>query len=103
MMPSGSRPGGQSWTPVHPAESPNFRVDAGLPNENPGRFISEGILRKPENVDEVRPALPLDGHPGGWPEYIIENADEAVDSVHVGGVNEPWTHQPGDWTPPPTP
>jgi hypothetical protein len=103
MMPSGARPGGQSWTPVNPADSPNFRVDAGLPNQNPGRFISEGVLRNPENVVEVRPALPLDGNPGGWPEYIIEDADEAVDLVRVGGVNEPWTHQPGDWVPPSTP
>ncbi|MGH2749007.1 MAG: hypothetical protein ACRDKB_13955, partial [Actinomycetota bacterium] len=99
VVPAGSRPGGASWTPVDPQLSPNFRIDAGLPNENPGRFMSEGILRNPENVTDVRPALPLDGNPGGWPEYLIRDADNAVELTSVRGVNEPWTHGPGDWRP----
>jgi len=98
-LPAGARPFGQSWTPVDPALSPNYRSEAGLPNENPGRFFIEGTLRRPENVTEVRPALPLDGNPGGWPEYVIENSKEAVDVTRIGGVNEPWTHQPGEWGP----
>ncbi len=96
----GSRPFGESWTPRNPLESGDFRRDAGLPDENPGRFFVEGILRNPSHVDDVRPALPLDGQPGGWPEYIIKNAEDAVEVRDVGGVNETWTHQPGDWTPP---
>jgi hypothetical protein len=57
------------------------------------------MLRRPEDVTEVRPALPLDGNPGGWPEYVIENSEEAVDVTRVGGVNEPWTQPPGRWGP----
>ena len=98
-LPAGARPFGQSWTPVDPTLSPNYRRDAGLPNENPGRFFIEGMLRRPEDVTEVRPALPLDGNPGGWPEYVIENSEEAVDVTRVGGVNEPWTQPPGRWGP----
>jgi hypothetical protein len=95
----GSRPFGESWTPRNPAESGDFRWDAGLPDENPGRFIVEGTLRNPESVYEVRPALELDGNPGGWPEYLIRDADQAVEVRGVSGVNEPWTRQPGDWAP----
>jgi len=91
VVPTGSRPFGASWTPTDPSLSPNFRVSAGLPDENPGRFLIEGILRNPDHVTEVRSALPLDGHPGGWPEYLIRDAQDAVEVVTVRGVNEPWT------------
>lgn len=97
----GSRPFGDSWTPVDPRLSDNFRVDAGLPNENPGRFVVEGRLTDPSAVREARPALPLDGNPGGWPEYLVTNSEDAVDVTGIGGVNEPWTRGPGDWVPPP--
>lgn len=96
----GSMPGGQSWTPVDPRGSADFRWDAGLPDENPARFLIEGILRRPSHVTEVRPALPLDGNPGGWPEYLIENPLDAIEIRDVSGVNAPWTRQPGDWAPP---
>lgn len=96
----GSLPGGQSWTPVDPSGSADFRWDAGLPDENPARFLIEGILRRPSHVFEVRDAVPLDGNPGGWPEYLIEDALEAIEIRDVSGVNESWTRQPGDWRPP---
>ncbi|NHC12936.1 hypothetical protein [Motilibacter deserti] len=95
----GSLPSGMSWTPKDPSLSSGFRVDAGLPDENPGRFLIEGRLVDPGAVTEVRPALPLDGNPGGWPEYHIEGAGDAVDTVRIEGVNEPWTRRPGDWLP----
>ncbi|WP_051274682.1 hypothetical protein [Cellulomonas sp. URHD0024] len=95
----GSRPFGESWTPTDPRTSTDFRWEAGLPDENPGRFLIEGILRRPSHVDDVRPALPLDGNPGGWPEYLIRDAEHAVEPRFVGGVNEAWTRQPGDWVP----
>ena len=83
--------------PVDPTLSPTFALTPGLPNENPGCCIIEGTLRQPENVTVVRPALPLDGNPGGWPDYLVENAGEAVERTRVGGGNAPWTQQPGDW------
>jgi len=60
----GSRPFGDSWTPRDPRLSPDFRYDAGLPNENPGRFLIAGRLRDPSAVREARPALELDGTQG---------------------------------------
>jgi hypothetical protein len=101
LLPSGSRPWGESWTPADPTASPDFRAGAGLPDQNPGRFYTRGILVKPGNVYDVRPALPLDGQPGGWPEYLIRDPQSAIEPTHVGGVNEPWSHLPGEWTPPP--
>lgn len=95
----GSMPGGQSWTPRDPRLSTDFRADAGLPDENPGRFIVEGRLADPSAITSIRPALPLDGQPGGWPEYLIENAEDAVVIDRVQGVNLPWTRMPGDWVP----
>ncbi|TGN33249.1 hypothetical protein [Aeromicrobium chenweiae] len=95
----GSRPFGASWTPKDPSVSPDFRWDAGLPDENPGRFVMEGILRKPGHVDEVRPALPLDGNPGGWPEYLIRDAHEAVEIRSVSGLNGDFTYGPRGWSP----
>lgn len=37
--------------------------------------------------------------PGGWPEYLITNAGDAVDVTGVSGVNEVWTTGPGQWLP----
>lgn len=103
MTRTGSRPYGEPWTPADPAGSGNFRSDAGLPDENPGRFVVEGRLNDPSAVHTKRDALPLDGNPGGWPEYLINDAENSVQVVGVGGVNETWTHGPGGWSPPPTP
>ncbi len=99
LIPRGSRPWGESWTPVRPDLTPDFRQAAGLPDENPARFLSEGVLRKPENVTEVREALELHGNRGRWPEYLIDDSEQAVELSRVSGVNEPWTHRPGDWVP----
>lgn len=95
----GSLAGGASWTPVDPRHSSDFRWDAGLPDENPARFVIEGILRRPSHVTETRPALPLDGNPGGWPEYLIDDPLGAIEIRDVSGVNLPFTHGPGDWSP----
>ncbi len=100
--PLGSGPNGQSWTPLDPHLATDFRAEAGLPDENPASFFVEATLVDPAAVDEIRLALPLDGNPGGWPEYIIKGADVTGGSgsvlpTAVGGVNEPWTTPPGGW------
>lgn len=95
----GSRPFGESWTPKDPRLSTDFRFEAGLPDENPGRFIIEGVLKDPASVTETRDALEIAKGSGGWPEYLIKDADQSVDVTSVSGVNEPWTKGPGDWKP----
>lgn len=97
----GSGPHGRSWTPVDPESVPDFRWSAGLPYENPGRFLIRGELVKPQNVAEVRRALELDGNPGGLPEYLIDDAADAVETKEVRGINEPWTQGPGSLAAPP--
>lgn len=95
----GSRPSGASWTPTEIAPATDFRVEAGLPDQNPARFLAEGDLVDVSQVREIRLALPLDGNPGGFPEYIIEDAGNAVDLTGVSGVNAPWTMGPGEYKP----
>jgi hypothetical protein len=103
--PMGSRAGGASWTPADPRSSSNLRVEAGLPDENPASFFVEGAIVDPREVPQIRLALPLDGNPGGWPEYLISNTNiveggGSVAPTAIGGVNESWTTGPGGWTPP---
>lgn len=87
-------------------DAPRSAHGTGLPcrgraarRSNPGRFLSEGTLRRPDNVAEVREALPLDGNAGGWPEYLIDDAEDAVELTNVSGINEAWTRRPGEWAP----
>jgi hypothetical protein len=97
--PFGSTPFGQSWTPSDLAHVGDFRIEAGLPHENPARFFVDGNLTDVSAVHEIRLALPLDGNPGGLPEYIVHGADDAVDVTNIGGVNESWTTPPGAFVP----
>lgn len=90
-----SAAGGASWSPVNPANVPNFRNVAGLPSggasgaTNAGRFVIEGTLQDAGAVVKVRPALPLDGNAGGLTEYIIPNWQKsgAIRVDRVSGVN----------------
>jgi hypothetical protein len=80
---------------MNPLACTDCRADAGLPSggasgfTNSGQFVIEGTLINPSAVVVTRSALPLDGHPGGIPEYIIPNAIEsgAVRADGVSGVN----------------
>ncbi|MGC2579249.1 MAG: RHS repeat-associated core domain-containing protein, partial [Terrimicrobiaceae bacterium] len=49
---------GRSWTTVDPRTVSNFRKAAGLPTQNSGRFVSEGVLQNTQGV-ATRGALPL--------------------------------------------
>jgi hypothetical protein len=84
---SGSLPFGESWTPVDPATMPNPRAELGLPDYNKGRFVIHGKLEDPAAIEEIRPALPLHGNPGGAQEYVIKNSHRAVRVLEVKGVN----------------
>ena len=83
----GARPFGASWTPLDPASMTNPRAELGLPNQNPARFVIRARLNNPADVKLVRRALPLDGQPGGAPEFIIPDAEEKLTLLEVYGVN----------------
>jgi hypothetical protein len=84
---SGSLPFGESWTPVDPASMTNPRAELGLPDYNKGRFVIHGELEDPTAIKEIRPALAMDGNPGGGPEYVIEDPAHAIKVLEVKGVN----------------
>ncbi len=46
----GAEAWGRSWTAVDPGAVANYRSVAGLPPQNTGRFVSEGILNSTEGV-----------------------------------------------------
>jgi hypothetical protein len=86
---------GASWTPINPAEVNGFRSFGALPSGgvsgsiNTGQFVLEGILISPSQVIIIRPALPLDGHPGGILEYVIPNwnGTDAIRINRASGAN----------------
>jgi len=90
----GSSPFGESWSSTHPLSVGDYRSSAGLPDENAARFLTEGALLDSRAVSEIRLAVPLDGNPGGLPEYVISHSRESVSVTEVGGLNEPWTKPP---------
>jgi hypothetical protein len=79
-------PNGRSWTTVDPRTVPNYRDAAGLPTQNTGRFVSEGVIKDGTGV-QTRGALPLHGNQGGLPEVIIPNPATQVELHGVSGVN----------------
>ena len=81
-----NNPLGESYTPIDPRTVKNFRSEAGLPDVNTGRFVLEGRIKDPSDI-EVRPALPADGNPGGLPEYVIPDAKNKIIIERVSGAN----------------
>ena len=73
----GSKIGGRSWTPENPLYSSNYRNVAGLPNENSGENIAQGVLNDVSGI-KVKAATALDGNEGGWIEYEIPNVANQV-------------------------
>jgi len=73
----GAAKDGRSWTPLPPPLATqiglNFRNVAGLPKINAGNKLTLGILNKVRGII-VRPALPLFGNTGGWPEYFFRSS-----------------------------
>ena len=82
----GSGPLGKSWTPVDPRTVNNYRNAAGLPNENTGRFVVEGVLKSSRGVVN-RFAKPLDGNTGGLVEWVVPNPKTQIRIRSVQGLN----------------
>jgi RHS repeat-associated protein len=81
--------GGRSWTTVNPASIGNFRNIGGLPSQNSGRFVSEGVVRDTTGITS-RSALPLHGNRGGLPELIFPDPATQIELTRVSGVNPPY-------------
>jgi uncharacterized protein RhaS with RHS repeats len=80
---------GRSWTTFNPNMVSNFRNAAGLPNQNTGSFVSEGMLKNNTGVTS-RQALSLHGNTGGLDELIIPNPESQVRLTGVFGANPPF-------------
>jgi hypothetical protein len=73
-------------TPLPPRAVPGYRGAAGLPNQNTGRFISEGVLQDTKGIT-LKPADPLHGNAGGLPEVVIPNPQNQIRLLNVQGLN----------------
>lgn len=71
---------------MDPRTVPSYRDVAGLPNQNSGRFVSEGILVDTDGVT-VTTATPLHGNSGGMVEIVIPDPVNQVQLRRVSGVN----------------
>lgn len=66
---------GRSWTSVNPNEMNinDYINGAGLPNNNTAEYLIKARVLSTSNVIQSRYAIPLHGHCGGLPEYLINN------------------------------
>jgi hypothetical protein len=77
---------GRSWTTVDPRVILGYRNAAGLPNQNTGRFLSEGILNDTTGI-RIKAADPLHGNAGGLIEIVIPNPSQQIILRNVQGLN----------------
>jgi RHS repeat-associated protein len=84
-----SGPWGMSWTNVDPRTIPDYRNVAGLPDQNTGQFLSEGVLTDPAGVT-VKLADPLHGNIGGLVEVVVPNPPAQIGVTNVVGLNPPF-------------
>jgi len=79
-------PYGRSWTRTNPGDIPDYRNQAGLPNQNTGRFVTEGRLLDVGGVEQ-RSAIPLHGNVGGLDEILIPQPQAQIEIEGVSGMN----------------
>ncbi|WP_125206561.1 MULTISPECIES: putative T7SS-secreted protein [Isoptericola] len=81
---------GKSWSPVDPRVLHDQRSTLGMPSggkygTNDMTDLIVGRLNDVSHVEDVRHALPMDGFPGGAPEYVIDwsrtGAVERLDDI----------------------
>lgn len=77
---------GRSWTTTDPRKVGDYRDLAGLPKENTGRFLSEGIVEDASGI-RLKSADPLHGNTGGLPELVIPNPEQQILLQNVQGIN----------------
>ena len=77
---------GRSWSRTDPRTVDNYRDAAGLPNQNSGRFVTEGTLTNTKGVTQ-RDALSLHGNKGGLDELVVPNPAKQIRVDRVSGAN----------------
>ena len=77
-----SGPYGRSWTPVNPTilSKVDYAEQAGLPKNNTMEYIAIGVLVD-DSMVEKKMADPLDGHRGGWPEYLFPSEESVKENI----------------------
>ena len=68
---------GRYWTPIDPRSVVNYRNAAGLPNDNTGEFLVEGLLHSVKNIT-VDAAAPIGSTAGGLIEYVIQSPSTQI-------------------------
>ncbi|NOY84050.1 MAG: hypothetical protein GXO96_04355 [Nitrospirae bacterium] len=82
----GAGPNGRSWSRTDPSTVKSYRNEAGLPDQNSGRFVTEGTLKDTRGVTQ-REALSLHGNKGGLDEVVVPKPGEQIRVDRVSGVN----------------
>ena len=77
-----SGPYGRSWTPVNPTilSKSDYAEQAGLPKNNTMEYIAIGVLVD-DSMVEKKMADSLDGHRGGWPEYLFPSEESVKENI----------------------
>jgi RHS repeat-associated protein len=79
---------GTYWTPLDPRTATDYRVQAGLPDENSCTRLVTGRLKDASGI-QFGAAQPINGIGGGWPEYIIPNPKVQVDIMADDPIEPP--------------
>ena len=86
MWGDGAGANGRSWSRTDPRTVENYRDAAGLPNQNSGRFVTEGTLTNTKGVAQ-RDALSLHGNKGGLDELVVPDPAKQIRVDRVSGAN----------------
>ncbi|MFA5144020.1 MAG: toxin TcdB middle/N-terminal domain-containing protein [Candidatus Omnitrophota bacterium] len=83
----GAKGDGIHWSPTNPDAVPNYRIQAGLPNANSGRFVAEARITRIDNII-VREATVIYGNGDVQmvKEYVIQDPLSRV-IERVSGAN----------------
>jgi RHS repeat-associated protein len=84
-----SGPWGHSWTPENPLEMDNARAELGLPKVNSGEFLTKASVQDMTGVTQ-RAALPLDGNPGGGPEWLFPDPQNQLSELWTIPIEPPF-------------
>ena len=81
-----AQPFGRYWTRRRPDRSQDYRDEAGLPDDNSGRFVIQTRIQNVNNL-EAGPAKPLGQNRGGWDEVFVPDPPAQLKVRRVSGAN----------------